>query len=217
MSLKREAPSTARYNHHTLSASGLVRRHLAEFLGRCEERAGPLPAFVKTELEGFAGRCHALRNARCGRGQSTPAAAASTAMITTRSQRIRVTATTADIARWRGGPRGRSLRALVAGSGVAPHGVVVPVARMVKRHLGASRSWASSASPVVNRHRAGGVARAGESLMRVVWANESIRKAPQTEHHVTLISAFAEIHGCRRPRTMLAYAKCPSCSSCLFY
>ena len=38
----------------------LVRRHLAEFLGRCEERAGPLPAFVKAELEGFAG---------CGGGQ----------------------------------------------------------------------------------------------------------------------------------------------------
>ncbi len=32
-----------------------MRRHLAEFLGRCEERAGPLPAFVKAELEGFAG------------------------------------------------------------------------------------------------------------------------------------------------------------------
>ena len=24
-------------------------------MGRCEERAGPLPAFVKGELEGFAG------------------------------------------------------------------------------------------------------------------------------------------------------------------
>lgn len=30
-------------------------RHLAEFLEGCEERAGPRPAFVKAELEGFAG------------------------------------------------------------------------------------------------------------------------------------------------------------------
>ncbi len=40
---------------HECDAAVLVRRHLAEFLGRCEERAGPLPAFVKGELEGFAG------------------------------------------------------------------------------------------------------------------------------------------------------------------
>jgi hypothetical protein len=40
---------------HECDAAVLVRRHLAEFLGRCEERAGPLPAFVKAELEGFAG------------------------------------------------------------------------------------------------------------------------------------------------------------------
>jgi hypothetical protein len=40
---------------HACDAAVLVRRHLAEFLGRCEERAGPLPAFVKAELEGFAG------------------------------------------------------------------------------------------------------------------------------------------------------------------
>ncbi len=37
------------------TSTSLVRRHLAEFLERCEERAGPLPAFVKGELEGFAG------------------------------------------------------------------------------------------------------------------------------------------------------------------
>ena len=41
---------------HECDAAVLVRRHLAEFLERCEERAGPLPAFVKAELEGFAGR-----------------------------------------------------------------------------------------------------------------------------------------------------------------
>ena len=40
---------------HECDAAVLVRRHLAEFLERCEERAGPLPAFVKGELEGFAG------------------------------------------------------------------------------------------------------------------------------------------------------------------
>ena len=40
---------------HECDAAVLVRRHLAEFLGRCEERPGPLPAFVKGELEGFAG------------------------------------------------------------------------------------------------------------------------------------------------------------------
>ncbi len=40
---------------HECDAAVLVRRHIAEFLGRCEERAGPLPAFVKGELEGFAG------------------------------------------------------------------------------------------------------------------------------------------------------------------
>ena len=40
---------------HECDAAVLVRRHLAEFLERCEERAGPLPAFVKAELEGFAG------------------------------------------------------------------------------------------------------------------------------------------------------------------
>ncbi len=40
---------------HECDAAALVRRHLAEFLERCEERAGPLPAFVKAELEGFAG------------------------------------------------------------------------------------------------------------------------------------------------------------------
>ena len=40
---------------HACDAAVLVRRHLAEFLGRCEERVGPLPAFVKEELEGFAG------------------------------------------------------------------------------------------------------------------------------------------------------------------
>ena len=33
----------------------LVRQHLAEFLGRCDERAGPLPEFVKGEPRGFAG------------------------------------------------------------------------------------------------------------------------------------------------------------------
>jgi hypothetical protein len=32
---------------HACDAAVLVRRHLAEFLARCEERAGPLPAFVK--------------------------------------------------------------------------------------------------------------------------------------------------------------------------
>ena len=32
-----------------------MRRHLAGFMERCEEQAGPLPAFVKGELEGFAG------------------------------------------------------------------------------------------------------------------------------------------------------------------
>jgi hypothetical protein len=40
---------------HECDAAVLVRRHLAEFLGRCEERAGPLPAFVKGEPWGFAG------------------------------------------------------------------------------------------------------------------------------------------------------------------
>jgi len=40
---------------HECDAAVLVRRHIAEFLGRCEERAGPLPAFVKGELTGFAG------------------------------------------------------------------------------------------------------------------------------------------------------------------
>jgi hypothetical protein len=40
---------------HECDAAVLVRRHLAEFLGRCEERAGPLPAFVKAEPWGFAG------------------------------------------------------------------------------------------------------------------------------------------------------------------
>ncbi len=40
---------------HECDAAVLVRRHLAEFLDRCEERAGPLPEFVKGELEGFAG------------------------------------------------------------------------------------------------------------------------------------------------------------------
>ncbi len=40
---------------HECDAAVLVRRHLAEFLERCEERVGPLPAFVKAELEGFAG------------------------------------------------------------------------------------------------------------------------------------------------------------------
>ena len=40
---------------HECDAAVLVRRHLAEFLEGCEERAGPLPAFVKAELEGFAG------------------------------------------------------------------------------------------------------------------------------------------------------------------
>jgi hypothetical protein len=40
---------------HECDAAVLVRRHLAEFLERCEERAGPLPEFVKGELEGFAG------------------------------------------------------------------------------------------------------------------------------------------------------------------
>ena len=40
---------------HECDAAVLVRRHLAEFLARCEERAGPLPAFVKGELAGFAG------------------------------------------------------------------------------------------------------------------------------------------------------------------
>jgi hypothetical protein len=37
---------------HECDAAVLVRRHLAEFLARCEERVGPLPAFA--ELEGFA-------------------------------------------------------------------------------------------------------------------------------------------------------------------
>ena len=41
---------------HECDAAVLVRRHLAEFLGRCEERAGPLPEFVKAEMEGVA-RC----------------------------------------------------------------------------------------------------------------------------------------------------------------
>jgi len=36
-------------------AAVLVRRHLAEFLECCDERAGPLPEFVKGELLGFAG------------------------------------------------------------------------------------------------------------------------------------------------------------------
>ncbi|MBA3549649.1 MAG: hypothetical protein H0T76_24490 [Nannocystis sp.] len=40
---------------HECDAAMLVRRHLAEFLERGEARAGPLPAFVKGELEGFAG------------------------------------------------------------------------------------------------------------------------------------------------------------------
>ena len=40
---------------HECDAAVLVRRHLAEFLERCDERAGPLPEFVKGELEGFAG------------------------------------------------------------------------------------------------------------------------------------------------------------------
>jgi hypothetical protein len=40
---------------HECDAAVLVRRHLAEFLGRCEERAGPLLAFVKGEPWGFAG------------------------------------------------------------------------------------------------------------------------------------------------------------------
>ncbi len=31
---------------HECDAAVLVRRHLAEFLERCEERVGPLPAFV---------------------------------------------------------------------------------------------------------------------------------------------------------------------------
>ena len=47
-------PGSSRQTHKC-DAAVLVRRHLAEFLGRCEERAGPLPAFVKAELEGFAG------------------------------------------------------------------------------------------------------------------------------------------------------------------
>jgi len=32
---------------HECDAAVLVRQHLAEFLGRCDERAGPLPEFVK--------------------------------------------------------------------------------------------------------------------------------------------------------------------------
>ena len=40
---------------HACDAAVLVRRHLAEFIERCDERAGPLPAFVKAELAGFAG------------------------------------------------------------------------------------------------------------------------------------------------------------------
>lgn len=40
---------------HECDAAVLVRWHLAEFLERCEERAGPLPAFGRAELEGFAG------------------------------------------------------------------------------------------------------------------------------------------------------------------
>ena len=32
---------------HECDAAVLMRRHLAEFLERCEERAGPLPAFLK--------------------------------------------------------------------------------------------------------------------------------------------------------------------------
>ncbi len=40
---------------HECDAAVLVRRHLAEFLECCDERAGPLPEFVKGELEGFAG------------------------------------------------------------------------------------------------------------------------------------------------------------------
>jgi hypothetical protein len=40
---------------HECDAAVLVRRHLAEFLERCEERVGPLPAFVKGEPWGFAG------------------------------------------------------------------------------------------------------------------------------------------------------------------
>jgi hypothetical protein len=45
---------------HECDAAVLVRRHLAEFLGRCEERAGPLPAFVK----GGARRLRGLRGLR---------------------------------------------------------------------------------------------------------------------------------------------------------
>ena len=40
---------------HECDAAVLVRRHLAEFLECCDERAGPLPEFVKGELLGFAG------------------------------------------------------------------------------------------------------------------------------------------------------------------
>ena len=39
---------------HECDAAVLMRRHLAEFLERCEERAG-LPEFVQREMEGFAG------------------------------------------------------------------------------------------------------------------------------------------------------------------
>ena len=40
---------------HECDAAVLVRRHLAEFLEHSEERAGPLPEFVKAEVWGFAG------------------------------------------------------------------------------------------------------------------------------------------------------------------
>ena len=36
-------------------AAVLVRRHLPEVLERCEEQAGPLPAFMEGERLGFAG------------------------------------------------------------------------------------------------------------------------------------------------------------------
>ena len=52
----REAGRLRAASDHESDAAMLVRRHLAEFLLRCKEWAGPLPVFVKGELEGFAGR-----------------------------------------------------------------------------------------------------------------------------------------------------------------